>query len=103
MEYLSEFASDFASGFGPIDSDVIGGFGFWAFVIWLITRKYKEPKEPKEPNLKTERSMNAKTIGMILVAVVVAYFIMSPYQNCMRSNSFSNSATSLRCQTVTSW
>ena len=25
MEYLSEFASDFARGFGPIDSDVIGG------------------------------------------------------------------------------
>jgi len=97
MEYLSEFASDFARGFGPIDSDVIGGLGIWAFVIWLIIRKYKEP------NLEKQQSMNAKTIGMILVAVVVAYFIISPYQNCMRSSTFSDSATSLRCHTVTSW
>ena len=36
-----EFVNDFASGFGPIDSDVIFGLGIWAFVIWLIMRKYK--------------------------------------------------------------
>jgi len=29
--------------------------------------------------------MNAKIIGLIFVAVVVAYYIMSPYQICMRA------------------
>jgi len=42
MEYLSEFASEFARGFGPIDSDVIFGLGIWAFAIWLIMSKYKK-------------------------------------------------------------
>ena len=42
MEYLSEFASNFARGFGPIDSDVIGGLGIWAFIIWLIIREYRK-------------------------------------------------------------
>jgi hypothetical protein len=42
MEFLSEFASEFARGFGPIDSDVIGGLVIWAFIIYLITRKYKK-------------------------------------------------------------
>jgi hypothetical protein len=47
--------------------------------------------------------MNVKTIGIIFVAIVAAYFIMSPYQNCLRNSPYSSGAASNYCQSLTSW
>ena len=44
--------------------------------------------------------MNAKIIGLIFVAVVVAYYIMSPYQICMRALGQNGEGT---CLQNTSW
>ena len=41
--------------------------------------------------------MDAKTIGLIFVAILVAYFIMSPYQNCKRELG------AAYCSVNTSW
>ena len=44
--------------------------------------------------------MDAKTIGLIFVAILVAYFIMSPYRSCVRT--YGENAVG-RCAEITSW
>ena len=94
-----------------------------AFVVWLLFRSRKkrlpesekssssvqseEPIVAKQTKHEPERSSlmnNVKLVILLAVVVVILYFIVSPYQNCLRDvKPYGTQDKATWCTASTSW